>query len=158
MKKQKKKHPGGRPREHDREQIAIDMIKWAEKYDSINLCKFCALYEPKIPPYKLSIWAKEDEEFRKAHEIAKAFLGFRREEWLNTEKLHVKGYDLNAQTYDFFLKEEKRQQAEFESSLKSQEQIAVSEHDNKRFDDLMQQIKELQSDRSIASSSISDAQ
>ena len=113
--------PAGRPRKHDREQISIDLIEWAKKPDSINLCKFCALYDPPIPPSMITNWAREDEEFRRTLETARAFLGFRREEWLNTENLHVKGYDLNASTYDFFLKEEKRQQAEFESSLKKEE-------------------------------------
>lgn len=109
--------PFGRPREHNREKISKDLITWARKEDSINLCKFCALYDPIIPPKKLSEWAKEDDNFREAYESAKAFLGFRREEWLNAEVLHVKAYDLNAQTYDYFLKEEKQEQAKFESNL-----------------------------------------
>ena len=113
-----------RPREHNREQIAIDIVEWARKLDSINLCKFCALYDPPIPPYKLGVWSKEDDKFRIAVDTAKAFLGFRREEWLNQEMLHVKGYDLNAETYDYFLKEEKRQKAEFESNLKKEEEGA----------------------------------
>ncbi len=101
------RNPRGRPRVHDREQIAIDIIEWARRPDSINLCKFCALYDPIIPPTKLTLWAKEDNSFREAYESAKLFLGFRREEWLNQEHLHVKAYDLNAETYDHFLKEEK---------------------------------------------------
>lgn len=107
----------GRPREHDRVQIAKDIVEWAKKEDSINLCKFCALYEPPIPPQKLTLWSKECNNFREAYDTAKMFLGFRREEWLNAEVLHVKAYDLNAQTYDYFLKEEKRQLAEFENGL-----------------------------------------
>lgn len=112
----------GRPREHDREQIAKDMIEWSKKPDSINFNKFCAYYEPIIPPSKLLQWSKEDESFRAAYECAKMFLGFRREEWLNYEKLHVKAYDLNATVYDYFLKDEKRQQQEFESNLKNNEE------------------------------------
>src|SRR5260221_9171784 len=96
-------NPVGRPREHNREQIAIDMVDWAKRPDSINLCKFCATYEPPMDPCKISIWAKECDMFRKAYNIAKAFLGYRREEMLNAESLHVKAYDLNATTYDFFL-------------------------------------------------------
>jgi len=111
----------GRPREHDREQIAKDLIEWAKKPDSINLNKFCCSQDPPIPPPQLSIWSHQCEEFRKAVEVAKSFLGARREEWLNSEMLHVKGYDLNATTYDYFMKEEKRQQAEFQSNLNKEE-------------------------------------
>lgn len=132
----------GRPRVHDRDQIAKDLIEWAKKPDSINLCKFCAYYEPIIPPNKMTLWAKECENFRQSYEAAKLFLGFRREEWLNQEHLHVKAYDLNASTYDYFLKEEKRAQAEFDSKLKAQEQNAASESDNNKLDALTSQISE----------------
>lgn len=111
----------GRPIEYDRMQIAKDLIEWAQKPDSINLCKFCVLHDPMIAPSYLSIWAKEDKEFSKAYEMAKSFLGFRREEWLNSETLHVKAYDLNAETYDYFLKEEKQHKAQFESTLRKTE-------------------------------------
>jgi hypothetical protein len=132
----------GRPREHDRDKIASDMIEWARKPDSINLCKFCACYDPPIWPTKLTLWAKESDSFRQSYEIAKLFLGYRREEMLNSEALHVKAYDLNAATYDYFLKEEKRANAEFESKLKAQEQNAASESDNQKLDALTNQISE----------------
>ena len=111
----------GRPREHDREQIAIDIIEWARKSDSINLNKFCAHYEPIIPPTQLSIWSKQCDKFRKAVESAKAFLGYRREEMLNKNQIHIKGYDLNATTYDLILKEERMSNMTFESSLRKSE-------------------------------------
>ena len=108
-----------RPREHDRDKIAQDLVKWAQKDDSINLNHFCALNL--LAPSKISQWAKEDESFRQAYETAKAFLGYRREMLLNKEMLHVKAYDLNATTYDHFLKEERRDQSSFESNLKKEE-------------------------------------
>lgn len=114
----------GRPREYDRDQIAKDLIEWAKLPDSINLNKFCALHDPIIPPSYITDWARECKNFSAAYESAKLFLGFRREEMLNSEQLHVKAYDLNATTYDYFLKEEKRKQAEFESSLKKDEEGA----------------------------------
>ncbi len=112
---------GGRPREFDREQVAINLIKWAQNHDSINLNKFCVTHDPIIPPSTLLRWVKEDEKFRESYEVAKACLGARREEWLNSEQLHVKAYDLNATNYDLFMRDEKRQQAEFESALKQKE-------------------------------------
>jgi hypothetical protein len=110
----------GRPQEFDRNKVAQELIEWAKKPDSINLCKFCALHDPIISPSYLSIWAKEDDNFSKAYDAAKLFLGFRREEWLSQETLHVKAYDLNAKTYDYFLKEEHQQQAQNAVSLENQ--------------------------------------
>ncbi len=109
----------GRPQEYDKNEIANKLINWSKKDDSINLNKFCALNS--IPPSYLSVWAKESETFSQAYELAKSHLGYRREEMLTMETLHVKAYDLNAATYDYFLKEEKRKQAEFESSLRKDE-------------------------------------
>jgi hypothetical protein len=111
----------GRSREHDRDKIAKDLIEWAKKPDSINLNKFCCSYKPPFSPRKISEWGKEDDEFRESVEIAKAFLAARREEWLNGEMLHIKGYDLNAPVYDYFIKQEKREQAEFDSALRTKE-------------------------------------
>lgn len=106
----------GRPREYDRDQIALDMIKWAQKEDSLNLNGFCAINL--IAPSKISQWAREEDHFRLSYEITKAILAERREKSLSDDKLHVKAYDLNACTYDHFLKETKMELAKFESMLK----------------------------------------
>jgi hypothetical protein len=111
----------GRPEKYDRKQIALDLIAWAKQDDSINLCKFCCLHDPIIPPPYLSEWAKEDKDFSEAYRVAKSFLGFRREEKLNRDEMHVKAYDLNAKTYDFFLNEQAQATSAFESSLKQKE-------------------------------------
>lgn len=108
----------GRPREYNRDFIAHELILWAKKPSSINLCEFCS--EKMLPPSKLSLWAKECDKFRQSYELAKCFLGSRREKMLTDETLHVKAYDLNATTYDYFLKEEKRLQSEYEASLKKE--------------------------------------
>lgn len=133
----------GRPREHDRDKIAQDLVDWAKLPDSINLNKFCAIKE--ISPCKLTIWADKDESFRKAFELAKAYLGARREELLSKGVLHVKAYDLNAKTYDYFLKQEHRQQLEYESSLKKEEIAKFSKEELERSDALMEQLKAAQS-------------
>lgn len=113
--------PPWRPREHDRDQVASELIEWARKEDSINLCGFCTDREHPIVPSKLSQWADQDDNFRQALEITRAFLGSRREKLLNQERLHVKGYDLNATTYDIFLDEKKEKTSRFESSLRKEE-------------------------------------
>lgn len=113
----------GRPREHDREQIAEDLIVWAQKEDSYNLNGFCG--EQLISPSKITDWARECKEFRGAYEKAKAILGARRERGLVNGTLHVKAYDLNASVYDHFLKTDKREQLEYEKSLEEKEQEKV---------------------------------
>jgi hypothetical protein len=112
----------GRPKEYDRDAIALALIEWAKQPDSINLNKFCALNG--LPPSYLTVWSKDSDNFSHAYEYAKTFIAFRREEMLTADQLHVKAYDLNATTYDYFLKEEKRKQAEFESNLRKQEEGA----------------------------------
>lgn len=112
---------GGRPREHDRDKIALEMLEWAKNENNINLNGFCCTREPPISPSKITNWAKEEDNFRQAYEATKAFIAVRREEKLSNNELHVKAYDLNARVYDHFLKDEHRQQLEFESKLKSNE-------------------------------------
>lgn len=119
--------PAGRPREHDRNQVALDMIEWARRDDSINLCKFAALYNPPIAPSILISWTKTDPEFHKAYETAKQFLGFRREEMLNKDMLHVKAYDLNATTYDPYLKLERMEMSSFDASLRKETETKPTE-------------------------------
>jgi hypothetical protein len=126
---QEKKEDGrGRPRIHDRDQIASDLIEWAKLADSINLNGFCCTRDPPIQPSKLTQWRDEDEYFRKAYEIAKSFIASRREILLNGGKLHVKAYDLNATTYDHFLKEDRRETARFEAALSKEVQSCATEH------------------------------
>ncbi len=127
-------YTGGRHREHDRQQIAKDLIEWARKDTSINLNEFCCTHDPIIVPSKLSQWAKDDDFFRQAYESAKAFIGYRRERKLSNNELHVKAYDLNATTYDYFLKEERMAMAKYESSLKAQENVAISEAEKGKLD------------------------
>lgn len=110
-------HPGGRPREHDREQIAKELIEWAKKDSSINLCEFCFTREPPLTPSTIAHWSNESEQFRQAVDIAKCAIGCRRERKLTNNELHVKAYDLNANTYDYFLKQEKREHAKYEADL-----------------------------------------
>ncbi len=147
--------PMGRPREHNRDQIAADLIEWAKKPDSINLCKFCCSREPPLNPRKLSDWAKECDNFRGSYDTAKAFLGARREEWLNQEHLHVKAYDLNAANYDYFLKEEKQDQQKYESLLKADEAKAVDASFNDKFDKFNKAIDQArESSKALKSSDI----
>jgi hypothetical protein len=129
----------GRLREHDRDQIALDMIEWAQKEDSLNLNGFCA--EQLIAPSKISNWAKEEPFFRQAYEITKAILAERRERRLAEDKLHVKAFDLNASVYDHFLKETRMEIAKFEAMLKIENLDSQSPEVLEKFTMLMAQMK-----------------
>jgi hypothetical protein len=132
----------GRLREHNREKIAEDLIKWATKEDSINLNGFCAT--KLIAPSKLSLWSKEDEFFRQAFEIAKSFIGERRERLLTNDMLHVKAYDLNAAVYDRFLKEERMEMAKYETLLKFVQEENQNPEVIDKFNSLMDLMKQNQ--------------
>ena len=111
----------GSPRKYDREKIAKDLIAWARKESSVNLCDFCSSREPPLDPRKLSHWAITDNKFSESFNAAKAFLGARRERLVNEGKFHTRTYEMNATTYDHFMKNEKRSQSVFESILKKKE-------------------------------------
>jgi len=144
----------GRPKEHDRDKIAKNLLEWAEEETSLNLNKFCAIN--KLPPSKLSLFAKENDEFRQSYELAKAFLAVRREEYLTDGMLHVKAYDISVAAYDYFVKEERRDQTQFEASIKKQNDINVSDDIKEMFEDTMTQLSSLQSERKIADSNINN--
>ncbi len=153
----------GRPKEYDRDKIADDLVDWAKRPDSINLCKFCATYEVMLPPSYITVWAKESTYFSQAYEFAKTCIGARREEMLNAELMHVKAYDLNAKTYDYFLRdqlvtesdqdtEKKKRLMEHEQKLKSENNQNVSDEVIKRFEDFAGIVSRAQSERKIANS------
>lgn len=146
----------GRPREYNRDQIALDLLSWSKKSDSINMCAFCG--DRDMSPTKITDWARECDKFRAAYEAAKSNIGARREQWLKDGQLHVKAYDLNAPTYDRFMKEERQDEKRFENKLKmdlfefmhklkEKEVENLSEDLQKQFDSLMIQITKSQ-DRS----------
>jgi hypothetical protein len=152
------KHPGGRPREWDREKILEELIEWVKKPDSINLNKFCGTREPMLDPAKLSQWAGECEEFRKSYRAAKTLLGARREEWLNAEQLHQKAYHLNVNAYDYFAKEEDRDNYKFQKEIDAKvgKEINASSNEDvkERLNRTLDQLSDIQSSLKNAKSKI----
>jgi hypothetical protein len=136
---------GGRPQEYDRVKIAHDLIEWAKKPDSLNLNKFCAYNDPIISPHAMLRWCREDPEFRTAYDKAKTFLGFRREEMLNSGELHVKAFDLNATVYDAFNRAEKIEMDDMVSARKQKELVTATQQDVQRAEDIVKQLDKLQS-------------
>lgn len=154
---------GGRPREHDRDAIMEELVEWAKLPNSLNLNGFCCSREPPLDPSKITHWAKECPRFRQAYSTAKAFIAQKREQNLALGNLHVKAYDLNAAVYDHFLKDERREQAEYEASIKKQlieweaklksENGSVDPNTVDQFMSLMNQLSSLQSARKTAAKS-----
>jgi|SRR5579872_5718 len=135
-------NPMGRPREYDLKKVAADLLEWAQKDDSWNLCGFSADFL--ISPSLVLGWSKKDPDFCLAYELAKAMLGRRRERDVSKGKLHVKAYDLNATCYDRYLKDEKMDFLKLEASLKAQEQQALSEGDLQKYNQIQKMLAELQ--------------
>lgn len=131
--------PGGCPRTHDREQIAKELIEWAKLDDSINLCGFSSM--KMITATTIMKWAREDEQFGQAYELAKQYLGNRREKMLSDGKLHVKAYDLNANTYDPYLKAERREEKEFDAQLGTDAEKKDLTEISSKIDDMSAQLK-----------------
>jgi len=139
---------GGRPIVHDRQRLAKELIEWAQLPTSINLNGFCCTRNPPVSPIKLSLFSSENEQFREALQIAKAFLAERRERMLSEETLHSKAYDMNATVYDYFMKEERMAQAKYEADLKAKaEQAKYDLESLKQLSAVMDQIKSTQSDK-----------
>ena len=134
----------GRKREHDRDQIAIDLIEWARKDSSINPNEFSAYYDPPFAVQKLSEWSHEDPLFREAYNICKSFIASRRERLTMSGEMPSHVYSLNASVYDFLIKEEKQSQARFEAELNNQQESKYGEEEIKRHEALMSQVKRLQ--------------
>jgi len=125
--KPKERNPVGRPREHDRAKVALDMVEWAKKPDSLNLNKFTAYYEPQLTPAMILLWKDECAQFRESYARVKSFLAFRREEWLNNERLHQSAYNHNTTTYDAFMSGDREDKVKFDAAQKANDQKPVDE-------------------------------
>lgn len=133
----------GRPREHNREEIRIKMLEWVQANpDELNLLAFSEVVL--IAPTVIIRWSKEDEMFRQTYDLVRAIIGIRRERALSNDTLHVKAYDLNAQTYDQYLKADRHEDMKYLSDLKSKENQVLPENDVKRFEVMMDLISKKQ--------------
>lgn len=137
---QEVKKPVGRPPEHDREATRLKMLEWVKDESQINLLAFSE--HVMIAPSVVIRMSKESEAFRQTYDLVRSIIGKRREQALATGSLHVKAYDLNAQTYDQYLKAERREDSEFESKLRTKENSSIPPQDP-LISDLLEEIKSL---------------
>ena len=124
------KGEGGRPVTHDKDVLADKLVEWAQKEDSINLNAFCCSLRPLISPQRLCDFVLAHERLGEAMKIAKSFIAARRELRLNEGKLHVRAYDFNAAVYDYYVKQERREDKEHEIEMKSKNNIKNQIPDN----------------------------
>lgn len=135
------KNPGGAPRQYDYDELTRKLYEWSGLDDSMNLCHFCTIYlDPPISPSQFCQMKDRDDELCKAYEIARARLGARREAKLSKGHLHVKAYDLNASTYDYFMVQRNRKEKTFDHELKKKE----IEHEGYHCSDIKAESERLQ--------------
>jgi hypothetical protein len=132
---------GGRPRERDRKQLAKQLIEWAQLPTSTNLLGFGISLTPPLSPQRLSEYSKDDPEFKEAVQLAKAIIGQRREQLVSKNQLHSKAYDLNAPVYDYYLKEERRDEFAYQQALKQQADSQIIDDVKDGLLALMNQVK-----------------
>jgi macrodomain Ter protein organizer (MatP/YcbG family) len=139
--------PGCWKRKYDRTEICALLLEWSDKGDSINLSGFCAEYN--IPPTAIDNWVKNTTDEAKAISeilnIVKSKIAARRERYLNNNQIHVKCYEKNAQTYDYFMNQTYRENVEFEIKAKILQERMEDKEANIQFDALMKQLSALQS-------------
>lgn len=132
----------GRPREHDREQLALDLIEWSTLETSLNFCAFCAL--KRIAPPKLADFARVDEDFREAYDIAKCMIGARRDALVNSKLMAECNYNRNSHVYDYFMRQEHRDDLEFRAKLDQETGKIIPEVIGNKFDKMIDQMSSLQ--------------
>lgn len=126
----------GRPREHDRNQIAADLLEWSTNPTAFNLIQFT---RPRLLNVNmLPNWAAEDDGFREALELAKQSIAMNRFEATLEGALPYADYAKNEAQYDpmrdrFQQRERrleltmKKEELEYASSLKKSEDKALEQ-------------------------------
>lgn len=131
----------GRPRKYDRKKLAEALMEWALKEDSINMLGFTKLTG--IEADVILQIKNKDKDFARSYSAVKNIIGHRREEALAKGDLHLQAYKCNANAYDQYMVESRREEAKFDSELRKNENESYSEEDMKRHEQLMDQLKNL---------------
>jgi hypothetical protein len=113
---------GGRPRRYDLDELADKLIEWSKQPQNMTLLDFCNDYE--IRASYLSEWAKIDQRFSEALDLAKSQIGARRERLVSYGKLEKGAFNRTQGMYDKLLNEFEREEKEYEYGLKHKNEIA----------------------------------
>lgn len=155
------KHPWNKSKSSwDVIKVGNDLVEWSKIENSLNLNRFCAYYDPPFPVPYLFEWAgwknEEGEHFLQCLQIAKGYLGDRRESAVLEGKLHVKPYDLGARAYDQVLQANWMFEERFMAQLKEEGLHQVSKECTDKVDSMIHQLDEIRSSLKIATSTINN--
>ncbi len=137
------KHPGGAPRLYDRMKIAKDFIEYVKSHPDC-LTVPCFTTTIGIDSGMMRRWALECEEFRTAFNQGKELIGINRLNATRSNQLERSIYSQVVGNFDIDINEYQREEKKFESTLKKDEQIAVSDSEVQKFSQLRKQLNELQ--------------
>lgn len=142
----------GRPREHDRKQIAQELLEWSTNPTAFNLIQFA---RPRLLNVNmLPNWAKEDDDFREALELAKQSIAMNRFEAAIEGALPFSEVHRNEADYDplrdRFQQREKRFDLEIEkekikyaAEMRKEIETEVMKQKEVEFKDFINQISSL---------------
>lgn len=116
----------GRPRVHNHELLAKSLDEWSRKPDSIELLDW--VNENDLYPQIVSRLSKEDENFCEALKKTKSKIAARRTKLANEDIINYGIYQRYQGMYDHFLKEDERDEKEYEANLRRK----VDEHNQKQ--------------------------
>lgn len=106
---------GGRP-PLDREDIARQLLQWAQLPKSTNLNAFCAFCKPPISPAQLLVMSRE-EGFKLIYAIVKGIIAAKREELNARGEMTNTAFNIGCRLYDLFLDEKWKEEKKFEKEL-----------------------------------------
>jgi hypothetical protein len=111
----------GRPREHDREDVARQMIEWAKREDSLTLTGFSA--KTMISSTIIRNWRSLDPNFRALTDIIYDIIAERRERKYNAGEIKDRSYSIHSRVYDGYLDEKLLEVYGKETKIKSDANI-----------------------------------
>jgi hypothetical protein len=144
----------GRPREHDRKQIFIDLLLWSTNPTAFNLIQFTRPRMLRVT--KLSEWAAEDDNFREALALAKESIAMNRFEAAIEGALPFAEVHRSEHNYDPLYKASVREEKEYDLSLELRKLDHAHKLKTKENDDLAKQDAERLSNSIKAKSMIKE--
>ena len=115
-----------KPKEYDREEVAVMLLDWCRKEGNDSMLGFGA--DTGIVASMIFRWCEECETFRRAYAEAKEILALKRERMMNRGKMAQCVYNKTHHVYDSYARQEDRDRLKFESDLKKEEAKVLPEN------------------------------
>ena len=129
-----------RPRIHDREHLAQELVLWAQLPDSLNLNAFCTSRSPMISAVYLLQMVDEDAGLAEAYSIAQACLATRREEANAAKELTDAAYKCNLRVYDKINHKQWKDELKFEKALDKETANEAAKVSESKFSEVIDQL------------------